>query len=165
MGNFSSKSRFYVKESLRNIDEFLQIRENTLDKQKIDQYGLHEFEKLGKKHYKLTEKLDISHLNNSFIYKYISEIREYLEWGDTRSLEKYTEDTPGQDETVQESLSKVAKFLMGKLRISRNMADKIIQRAAEKGIDLLKVQQKWSILGPSLMSLVAEYDPQERKNG
>ena len=39
------------------------------------------------------------------------------------------------------------------------------QRAAEKGIDLLKVQQKWSILGPSLMSLVAEYDPQERKNG
>tara|TARA_Y100000994_G_scaffold123204_1_gene101129 strand:+ start:138 stop:302 length:165 start_codon:yes stop_codon:yes gene_type:complete len=54
---------------------------------------------------------------------------------------------------------------MGKLRISRNMADKIIQRAAEKGIDLLKVQQKWSILGPSLMSLVAEYDPQERKNG
>ena len=165
MGNFSSKSRFYVKESLCNIDEFLQIRKNTLDKQKIDQYDLHEFEKLGKKHYKLTDKLDISHLNNSFIYKYISEIREYLEWGDTRSLEKYTEDTPGQDETVQESLSKVAKFLMGKLRISRNMADKIIQRAAEKGIDLLKVQQKWSILGPSLMSLVAEYDPQERKNG
>ena len=97
------------KVQLCNIDEFLQIRENTLDKQKIDQYDLHEFEKLGKKHYKLTEKLDISHLNNSFIYKYISEIREYLEWGDTRSLEKYTEDTPGQDETVQESLSKVAK--------------------------------------------------------
>ena len=165
MGNFSNKSRFYVKESLRNVDEFLQIRENALDKQKIDQYDLHEFEKLGKKHYKLTEKLDISHLNNSFIYKYISEIREYLEWGDTRSLEKYTEDTPGQDETVQESLSKVTKFLMSKLRISRGMAEKIIQKAAEKGIDLLKVQQKWSILGPSLMSLVAEYDPQERKNG
>ena len=32
---------------------------------------------------------------------------ETLEWGDYPSLCKYTDDTPGQDETVQESIAKV----------------------------------------------------------
>ena len=32
--------------------------------------------------------------DNSFIYKYISEIQETLEYGDYPSLVKYTDDTP-----------------------------------------------------------------------
>ena len=54
---------------------------------------------------------------------------------------------------------------MDKLKITKLQADKIITKAAEKGIDVLKVQQRWSVLGPSLMSLVAEYNPQEKPNG
>ena len=86
---------------------------------------------------------------------------ETLEWGDYPSLCKYTDDTPGQDETVQESIAKVVKFLMDKLKISKIKADKVVQRATEKGIDPLSIQMKWSILGPSLISLVSEYDPRE----
>ena len=147
MGNFSSKSRFYVKESLCNIDKFLQIRENTLDKQKIDQYDLHEFEKLGKKHYKLTEKLDISHLNNSFIYKYISEASETVE---------YT------NKTILDENSKIAEFVRKKMKITKENAWNIVRKAQEMGIDPIKIQQKWAILGPSLMNIVAEYRPKEK---
>ena len=55
-------------------------------------------------------------------------------------------------------------FLMKKLKISKHKADKIIQRAAEKGIDILKLQTQWSAIAPSLISLVSEYRPQENKN-
>ena len=54
------------------------------------------------------------------------------------------------------------KFLMDKLKLTHAQADRIVQKAAEKKIDLLKIQQKWSILAPTLMSLVAEYDPMEK---
>ena len=54
---------------------------------------------------------------------------------------------------------------MTKLKVTQNQAEKIITKAAERGIDLLMLQQKWSILGPHLMALVAEYNPQEKKNG
>ena len=40
-----------------------------------------------------------------------------------------------------------------------------IQRAAEKGIDILKIQSRWSMLGPSILALVSEYKPQEKENG
>ena len=42
------------------------------------------------------ENIETDHLDNSFIYKYISEVKEYLEWGDLKSLKKYKNDTPGQ---------------------------------------------------------------------
>ena len=165
MGYFSKKKSFYIKECLIITDKFLEIREKALKENKINQYDFHELEILGKKHFKFMEKMDIDHLDNSFIYKYISEIKEYLEWGDYKSLEKYTKDTPGQDETVQEGLSKVSNFLKKKLDIPLSVADKIIQRAAEKGIDILKIQSRWSMLGPSILALVSEYKPQEKENG
>ena len=111
------------------------------------------------------ENVDISHLDNSFIYKYISEIKETLEWGVPKDRKKYEKDTPGQKNSIDEAPSKVVKFLMDKLKITKLQADKVISKAAEKGIDILKVQQRWSVLGPSLMSLVAEYNPQEKPNG
>ena len=100
--------------------------------------------------------------DNSFIYKYISEIQETIERGDYPSLVIYTKDTPGQEETVKESMNKVAKYIMDKLNLSKREADKIIQRAMEQGIDVLKIQQKFSILAPTLTALVSEYKP-ERK--
>ena len=62
-------------------------------------------EALGKKHFKLAENLDIDHLDNSFIYKYISEVKEYLLWGDPESLKKYKKETPGQ--VVEGKIDKV----------------------------------------------------------
>ena len=50
---------------------------------------------------------------------------------------------------------------MKKAKLTKHQADKIVQKAAEKGIDLVKLQTKWSILSPSLMALVAEYDPEQ----
>ena len=51
---------------------------------------------------------------------------------------------------------------MDKLKLTSAQASKIVQKAAEKKIDLLKLQTKWSILEPTLMSLVAEYEPMEK---
>jgi hypothetical protein len=160
-----SKDKFYIKESLVAVDKFLDIRQTALSEKKIDQYNFHELEILGKKSLKLIENLNIDHLDSSFIYKYISEVNGCLEWGDPKSRKKYELDTPGQETSVQENISDIAKFLMKKLHVTKQQADKIIMKAADKGIDLLKIQQKWSILGPSLMALVAEYDPQEIKHG
>ena len=81
----NKKHRFYIKESLIITDRFLEIRKEALQEQKINQYDFHELEFLGKKHFKLAENLDIDHLDNSFIYKYISEVKEYLLWGDPES--------------------------------------------------------------------------------
>ena len=153
--------RFYIKESLMITDRFLEIRKKALQEQKINQYDLHELEFLGKKHFKLTENLDIDHLDNSFIYKYISEVKDYLEWGEPKSLKKYQKETPGQ--IVEDKLDKVIKWLAKKLDIAHSVAQKLVVKAQKRGINPLKLQQKWSILSPTLISLVAEYKPKEQK--
>ena len=162
MTHHSKIDDFYLKEALQVIDEFLRIKSEWDKKRKINRRDMFHMEQLAKKYSKFIENVEHSvHFDNSFIYKYISEMYETLEWGDYPSLCKYTDDTPGQDETVQESIAKVVKFLMDKLKISKIKADKVVQRATEKGIDPLSIQMKWSILGPSLISLVSEYDPRE----
>ena len=153
--------RFYIKESLMITDRFLEIRKKALQEQKINQYDLHELEFLGKKHFKLTENLDIDHLDNSFIYKYISEVKEYLLWGDPESLKKYKKETPGQ--VVEGKLDKVTKWLAKKLKIAHSVAQKLVVKAQEHGIDPHKLQQKWAILSPTLIRLVSEYEPKKQK--
>ena len=86
------------------------------------------------------------HFDNSFIYKYISEVSESVQY----------------EEIIDEGkVSDSVKWLMKKAKLTKHHADKIVQKAAEKGIDLVKLQTKWSILSPSLMALVAEYDPEQ----
>ena len=154
--------RFYIKESLMITDRFLEIRKKALQEQKINQYDFHELEFLGKKHFKLTENLDIDHLDNSYIYKYISEVKEYLEWGDPESLKRYKKETPGQ--VVEGKLDKVVKWLAKKLKIAHSVAQKLVVKAQSKGINPLKLQQKWAMLSPTLLSLVAEYKPKKQKS-
>ena len=48
------------------------------------------------------------------------------------------------------------------MKITKENAWSIVRKAQEMGIDPIKIQQKWSILGPSLMNIVAEYKPEER---
>jgi len=153
--------RFYIKESLMITDRFLEIRKKALQEQKINQYDFHELEFLGKKHFKLAENLDIDHLDNSFIYKYISEVKEYLLWGDPESLKKYKKETPGQ--VVEGKLDKVTKWLAKKLKIAHSVAQKLVVKAQEHGIDPHKLQQKWAILSPTLIRLVSEYEPKKQK--
>ena len=157
----NKKHRFYIKESLIITDRFLEIRKKVLQEQKINQYDFHELEFLGKKHFKLTENLDIDHLDNSFIYKYISEVKEYLEWGEPESVKKYKKETPGQ--VVEGKIDKVIKWLAKKLDIAHSAAQKLVIKAREKGINPLKLQQKWAMLSPTLISLVAEYKPKKQK--
>jgi len=157
----NKKHRFYIKESLIITDRFLEIRKEALRKQKINQYDFHELEFLGKKHFKLTENLDIDHLDNSFIYKYISEVKEYLQWGEPESINKYKKETPGQ--VVESKIDKVIKWLAKKLDITHSVAQKLVTKAQERGIDPLKLQQKWSILSPTLIRLVSEYEPKKQK--
>ena len=152
-----------MKEAITTLDEFLEIRESWKREKKINRSDMFHVEQLSKKYLRFMNNIDVTeHFDNSFIYKYNSEINETLVWGEYKSLIKYTNDTPGQDETVQEAQSRVVKFIMDKLRISQEKATKLVQKAAEKGIDILKLQQKWSILAPSLIALVAEYDPREK---
>lgn len=153
--------RFYIKESLIITDRFLEIRKKVLQEQKINQYDFHELEDLGKKHFKFTENLDIDHLDNSFIYKYISEVKEYLEWGEPESVKKYKKETPGQ--VVEGKIDKVIKWLAKKLKIAHSAAQKLVIKAREKGINPLTLQQKWAMLSPTLISLVAEYKPKKKK--
>ena len=153
--------RFYIKESLIITDRFLEIRKKVLQEQKINQYDFHELEFLGKKHFKLTENLDIDHLDNSFIYKYISEVKEYLEWGEPESVKKYKKETPGQ--VVEGKLDKVIKWLAKKMDIAYHVAQELVVKAQNKGINPYTLQQKWSILSPTLISLVAEYKPKKKK--
>jgi len=157
----NKKHRFYIKESLIITDRFLEIRKEALREQKINQYDFHELEFLGKKHFKLAENLDIDHLDNSFIYKYISEVKEYLLWGDPESLKRYKKETPGQ--VVEGKLDTVIKWLAKKLDIAHSVAQKLVVKAQSKGINPLKLQQKWAMLSPTLLSLVAEYKPEEQK--
>ena len=87
------------------------------------------------------------HFDNSFIYKYISEASETVE---------YT------NKTILDENSKIAEFIRKKMKITKENAWNIIRKAQEMGINPIKIQQKWSILGPSLMNIVAEYRPKEK---
>ena len=105
----------------------------------------------------------IDHINNSFIYKYISRISETLEFGDFPSL--IEKEIPIQKESpqdIQEKDLEVIDFIKRKLKITHSKASKLIQKAAEKNIDILKIQQKWSMLAPELMKIVAQYEPKEK---
>ena len=153
--------RFYIKESLMITDRFLEIRKKAVQEQKINQYDFHELEFLGKKHFKFTENLDIDHLDNSFIYKYISEAKEYLEWGEPKTTNKYKKETPGQ--IVENKIDKVIKWLASKLDIAYSVAQDLVAKAQNKGINPFTLQQKWNILSPTLISLVAEYKPKKKK--
>jgi len=156
-----SKHRFYIKESLMITDRFLEIRNKALQEKKINQYDFHELENLGKKHFKFVENLDIDHLDNSFIYKYISEVKDYLEWGEPKSLNKYKKETPGQ--VIENKIDKVITWLASKLNTTYSVAEELVTRAQNKGINPYTLQQKWNILSPTLISLVAEYKPKEQK--
>jgi len=153
--------RFYIRESLMITDRFLEIRKKAVQEQKINQYDFHELEFLGKKHFKFTENLDIDHLDNSFIYKYISEAKEYLEWGEPKTTNKYKKETPGQ--IVENKIDKVIKWLAKKLDIAYSVAQELVAKAQNKGINPFTLQQKWNILSPTLISLVAEYKPKKKK--
>ena len=63
---------------------------------------------------------------------------------------------------IQEKDLEVIDFIKRKLKITHSKASKLIQKAAEKNIDILKIQQKWSMLAPELMKLVAQYEPKEK---
>ena len=163
MGGLSKKDELYLKEAIEVLDQFLELRTEWQRTEKVNQIDLFMMEQLSKKYARFMDNIALSeYFDNSFIYKYISEISETLEWGDYKAVAKYTKDTPGQDETVQEGIDKIVKFLMDKLDIPRSVATKVVKVAAEKGINPLKVQQSWSMLAPTLMALVSEYNPEEK---
>ena len=162
MSGFSSKEHLYIKESLKTLDEYLCIKQDWEKVGKINQQDLFHMEQLASTYNKIISNLDIDHLDNSFIYKYISRVRETLEWGDTSSLLVYKKDTPGQDVEIDEG--KVSEFIRKKLKISKQLADKMVHRAVDLGIDLQLLQQKWAVVAPSLTALVSEYRPQENEN-
>jgi hypothetical protein len=157
----ASKPKYYIKETLIVTDKFLEIRQKALQEQTINQYDFHELELLGKKHFKLIENLDIDHLDNSFIYKYISEVKEYLEYGKSKSLKKYKKETPGQ--VVEDKIVRVIEWLASKMNVAYSVAEEVVTRAQSKGITPDTLQQKWNILSPTLISLVADYKPKEQK--
>ena len=141
------KDEFYLKESLTELDKFLEYRKESQRTGKINQQDYFQMEQAGKKYMKFMENVRVSeHFDNSFIYKYISEVYETLQY----------------EKVIDENVKNAIKFLMDKLKLTTAQANKIVQKAAEKKIDLLKLQTKWSILEPTLMSLVAEYEPTEK---
>ena len=141
------KDEFYLKESLMELDKLLEYRKESQRTGKINQQDYFQMEQAGKKYMKFMENVRVSeHFDNSFIYKYISEVYETLQY----------------EKVIDENVKNAIKFLMDKLKLTSAQASKIVQKAAEKKIDLLKLQTKWSILEPTLMSLVAEYEPMEK---
>ena len=141
------KDEFYLKESLTELDKFLEYRKESQRTGKINQQDYFQMEQAGKKYMKFMENVRVSeHFDNSFIYKYISEVYETLQY----------------EKVIDENVKNAIKFLMDKLKLTSAQASKIVQKAAEKKIDLLKLQTKWSILEPTLMSIVAEYEPTEK---
>ena len=141
------KDEFYLKESLMELDKLLEYRKESQRTGKINQQDYFQMEQAGKKYMKFMENVRVSeHFDNSFIYKYISEVYETLQY----------------EKVIDENVKNAIKFLMDKLKLTTAQANKIVQKAAEKKIDLLKIQQKWSILAPTLMSIVAEYEPTEK---
>jgi len=141
------KDEFYLKESLMELDKLLEYRKESQRTGKINQQDYFQMEQAGKKYMKFMENVRVSeHFDNSFIYKYISEVYETLQY----------------EKVIDENVKNAIKFLMDKLKLTTAQANKIVQKAAEKKIDLLKIQQKWSILAPTVMSIVAEYEPMEK---
>jgi len=141
------KDEFYLKESLTELDKLLEYRKESQRTGKINQQDYFQIEQAGKKYMKFMENVRVSeHFDNSFIYKYISEVYETLQY----------------EKVIDENVKNAIKFLMDKLKLTTAQANKIVQKAAEKKIDLLKIQQKWSILAPTVMSIVAEYEPMEK---
>ena len=65
---------------------------------------------------------------------------------------------------VESKLDKVVKWLAKKLNIAHSVAQKLVIKAQEKGIDPHKLQQKWAILSPTLLRLVSEYTPKKQKH-
>ena len=147
LSGLEDKDMFYVKESLVVLDEFLYYRDKWSETGKINQKDFFEMEQLSKKYIRFMSNVRVSeHFDNSFIYKYISEVSESVQYEELVDEDK-----------IQDAI----KWLMKKARLTKHQADKIVQRAASMGIDVLKLQTKWSILSPSLMALVAEYDPEQ----
>ena len=141
------KDEFYLKESLMELDKLLEYRKESQRTGKINQQDYFQMEQASKKYMKFMENVRVSeHFDNSFIYKYISEVYETLQY----------------EKVIDENVKNAIKFLMDKLKLTTAQANKIVQKAAEKKIDLLKIQQKWSILAPTVMSIVAEYEPMEK---
>ena len=141
------KDDFYLKECLMELDKLLEYRKESQRTGKINQQDYFQMEQAGKKYMKFMENVRVSeHFDNSFIYKYISEVYETLQY----------------EKVIDENVKNAIKFLMDKLKLTTAQANKIVQKAAEKKIDLFKIQQKWSILAPTVMSIVAEYEPTEK---
>ena len=148
LSGLSKKDSFYLKEAIITLDDFLMNRQGWLKQQKINQKDMFQLENLGKKYLKFMSNIELSeHFDNSFIYKYISEISETVE---------YT------NNTILDENAKIAEFVRKKMKITKENAWNIVRKAQEMGINPIKIQQKWSILGPSLMNIVAEYKPEER---
>jgi len=148
LSGLSKKDSFYLKEAIITLDEFLLCRRGWLKEEKINQKDMFLLETLGMKYLKFMGMIDLSeHFDNSFIYKYISKISETVE---------YT------NKTILDENAKIAEFIRKKMKITKETAWNIIRKAEEMGIDPVKIQSRWSILGPSLMNIVAEYKPEER---
>ena len=148
LSGLSKKDSFYLKESITTLDDFLMCRQGWLKQQRINQKDMFQLENLGKKYLKFMSNIELSeHFDNSFIYKYISEISETVE---------YT------NKTILDENAKIAEFVRKKMKITKETAWNVVRKAQEMGINPIKIQQKWSILCPSLMNIVAEYKPEER---
>ena len=98
LSGLSKKDEFYLKEAVIVLDEFLDIRNKLQKVKKINEKDLFFMEQLVNKYTRFMANVNNSDVfDNSFIYKYISEIQETIERGDYPSLVIYTKDTPGQD--------------------------------------------------------------------
>jgi|TARA_R110002096_G_scaffold425339_2_gene633904 hypothetical protein len=155
------KKEMYLKSSIIALDEFLEYRNSWLIEGQINKKDLFLMEQLSEKYSKFMDNLgNIDHIDNSFIYKYISRISETLKYDDCPSLIK--KETVIHEESPKQKHSEIINFVKNKLKITHNVATKLVQKAVEKNIDLLKIQQKWSMLAPTLTKLVAEYEPKEK---
>jgi uncharacterized protein (UPF0305 family) len=147
MGGLSKKDEYYLKEAIEVLDQFLKVRSEWKRTEKINQIDLFMMEQLSRKYARFMDNIVFSeYFDNSFIYKYISEISETLEY----------------EAHIDEGFSDAVNFIMKKLKISKLKAYKIIQKATDKGIDILKLQTQWSAIAPSLVAIVSEYNPQEK---
>ena len=166
ISGFSKKEEFYIEESLKVIDEYLQMREEWQKLGKINQEDFYYMEGLSKKYSEFMLKLDLDHIDNSFIYKYNSRIHETLKWGTKHALKVYSNDTPNEseDEIVSEKFEVISKWIAKKLKITKEKANEFIKKAQEVGINPLTIQQKWAILAPSLIALVNEYQPKSENS-
>ena len=166
ISGFSRKEEFYIEESLKVIDEYLQMRKEWQKLGKINQKDFYYMEGLSKKYSEFMLKLDLDHIDNSFIYKYNSRIHETLEWGTKHTLKVYSNDTPNEDadEIVSEKFEVISKWIAKKLKITKRKANEFIKKAQEMGINPLTIQQKWAMVAPALIALVNEYKPKSENS-